>query len=104
MCISWDKKNGKLQLSQERYIERVLNTPLASHFKLTSKQSPICEKKKEEMNMVPYASAVIYHGGQIHCGYRSLYRAILDKNVFARVWDKNKRSTHFIVIAKMLYM
>lgn len=69
MKITRDRKNGKLWLSQERYIEKVLErfnmskakpvgTPLANHFKLSSKQSPASEKEKIEMKNVPYASAV----------------------------------------------
>jgi transposase InsO family protein len=69
MNISRDRKNNKIWLSQERYIEKVLkrfnmsqvksaSTPLANHFKLSSKQSPTTEKEKEEMSKVPYASAV----------------------------------------------
>ncbi|RVW24726.1 Retrovirus-related Pol polyprotein from transposon TNT 1-94 [Vitis vinifera] len=61
--------NGKLWLSQESYIEKVLDkfnmgkakpvsSPLGSHLKLSSKQSPSSEKEKEEMRKVPYASAV----------------------------------------------
>lgn len=33
-------------------------SPLAGHFKLSSKQCPTSEKDKEEMKKVPYASAV----------------------------------------------
>ena len=33
-------------------------TPLASHMKLSSKQSPTSQKEEEEMATVPYASAV----------------------------------------------
>ncbi|CAL9016331.1 unnamed protein product [Prunus brigantina] len=69
MSISRDRKNRKLRLSQESYIEKVLkrfnmdkakpvSTPFPSHFKLSSKQSPTCEKEKENMAMVPYSSAV----------------------------------------------
>ena len=67
--ISWDMTNGKLWLSQESYMKKVLdkfNTgkaklvscPLGSHLKLSSKQSPSSEKEKEEMQKVPYASVV----------------------------------------------
>lgn len=35
-----------------------VNTPLAGHFKLSSKQCPTSEKEKEEMMNTPYASAV----------------------------------------------
>ncbi|PKI46120.1 hypothetical protein CRG98_033515 [Punica granatum] len=53
---------------KEKYIEKILDrfnmgnaklvsSPLASHFKLSSKQCP-SEKEKEEMKKVPYSSAV----------------------------------------------
>jgi hypothetical protein len=69
MKISRDRKNGKLWLSQESYIEKLLDrfnmskakpvsSTLAGHLKLSSKQSPTSEKEKEEMKKVPYASAV----------------------------------------------
>lgn len=35
-----------------------ITTPLASHFMLSSKQSPISETKKEETCKVPYALVV----------------------------------------------
>ena len=57
--ISKDKMNGKLWLSQESYIEKVLDkfsmgkakpvSSLGSHLKLSSKQSPSSEKEKKEM-------------------------------------------------------
>jgi hypothetical protein len=58
-----------LWLSQESYIEKVLDrfnvskaksvsSPLAGHFKLSSKRSPTSGKENEEMKKVPYASAV----------------------------------------------
>ena len=60
MKISRDRKNKKLWLSQERYIEKLLerfnmhkakpvSSPLAGHFKLSSQQY----KEKEEMDKVP---------------------------------------------------
>lgn len=69
MKIVRDRKKGLIWLSQERYIEKVLGRfkmdkakpvgcPLASHFKLSSKQCPTSEKEKDEMEKVPYASAV----------------------------------------------
>lgn len=69
MKISRDRQNGKLWLSQEKYIEKVLNrfnmsnakevsTPLAGHFKLNIKQNPTSEKDKEDMKKIPYASTV----------------------------------------------
>ncbi|RVW73359.1 Retrovirus-related Pol polyprotein from transposon TNT 1-94 [Vitis vinifera] len=67
--ISRNKTNGKLWLSQESYIEKVLgkfnmgkakpmSSSLGSHLKLSSKQSPSSEKEKKEMRKVPYASTV----------------------------------------------
>ena len=55
--------------SQASYIEKVLDkfnmgkakpviSPLGSHLKLSSKQSPSSEKEKKEMRKVPYASVV----------------------------------------------
>lgn len=69
MKIICDKKNGKLWLSQKRYIEKVLErfnmsnakpivSPLGSHFKLSCKQSLSSEKEKEEMKKVSYACVV----------------------------------------------
>ena len=70
MKISRDRKNGKLWLSQKAYIEKILErfnmskakivgSPLAGHFKLSSKQCPTSEKKKEEkMSKVSYSSIV----------------------------------------------
>ena len=63
MKIVRDRKNGKLRLSQQKYIEKVLkrfnmknlkpvNTPLAGHFKLSSKDYPTSEYKKEEMQKI----------------------------------------------------
>ena len=69
MKISRDRSKKLLWLSQERYIEKVLErfnmkdaksviSPLAGHHKLTSKQCPTSKKEKEEMRKVPYQSAV----------------------------------------------
>ena len=67
--IHQDRAAKKLCISQEHYIEKVLerfnmsnakvvSTPFATHFRLSSKQSPTIDKKKEDMKNVPYASAV----------------------------------------------
>ena len=69
MKISHDRKNRKLWLSQESYIEKVLErfnmsnakavcSPLATHLKLSSKQCPTSEKDKKEMSKVLYAFVV----------------------------------------------
>ena len=53
-------------MSQERYIEKVLNkfnmkdakpmgTPLADHFKLSVDLCPCNDKEEEEMSKIPYA-------------------------------------------------
>ena len=70
MKISHDRKNRKLWLSQESYIEKVLErfnmskpkaicSSLAGHLKLSSKQCPTNEKDMKEMSKVPYASMVV---------------------------------------------
>jgi len=69
MKIVRDRKNGKLWLSQQKYIEKVLDrfnvknskplsTPLAGHFRLSSKDYPINEYEKEEMQKIPYSFPV----------------------------------------------
>ena len=37
---------------------KVVSSPLAVHFKLSTKQSPYTKKEKENMERVPYASVV----------------------------------------------
>lgn len=69
MKIIRDKKNKKLWLSQEDYVNKVLKrfnmdkaklaaTPLASHFKLSKDMCLSTQALKDEMAVVPYASAV----------------------------------------------
>ncbi len=69
MEIIRDRKAGKLYLSQQGYIEKVLrrfnmhdakpvSTPLAAHFKLSSALCPESEYDIEYMSRVPYSSAV----------------------------------------------
>ena len=69
MKISRDRSAGTLNLSQELYIEKVLSrsrvndakpriTPLANHFKLSKEQSPKTAEERDQMALVPYASAV----------------------------------------------
>ncbi|CAL0304779.1 unnamed protein product [Lupinus luteus] len=69
MEIHRDRQAGKLFLSQEKYIERVLerfnmnnckpvSTPLAAHFKLSLDLCPHTEEEMERMSHIPYASAV----------------------------------------------
>uniref|UniRef100_A0A2N9FNK6 Integrase catalytic domain-containing protein n=1 Tax=Fagus sylvatica TaxID=28930 RepID=A0A2N9FNK6_FAGSY len=69
LMILRDRKAKKLWLSQEKYIERVLerfnmkhaklvSTPLGGHFKLSKKSCPSSNKEKENMASIPYSSAV----------------------------------------------
>ncbi|CAA7059133.1 unnamed protein product [Microthlaspi erraticum] len=69
MRIVRDRGERLIHLSQEKYIEKVLrrfhmdkskvvSTPLAAHFRLSSQQSPSTELEKQDMARVPYASAV----------------------------------------------
>uniref|UniRef100_A0A6V7QVN2 Reverse transcriptase Ty1/copia-type domain-containing protein n=1 Tax=Ananas comosus var. bracteatus TaxID=296719 RepID=A0A6V7QVN2_ANACO len=64
-----DRQNGTLSLSQKEFVEKlvckfgmskakVLKTPFAYHFKLSSEQSPKTEEEKKLMNRVPYSSVV----------------------------------------------
>lgn len=67
--IHRDRAAKKFCISQEHYIEKVLerfnmsnakvvSTLLATHFKLSTKQSPSSDKEKEDMKKVSYASTV----------------------------------------------
>jgi len=64
-----DRQENKFWLSQEHHVKRVLqrfqmenakavSTPLATHFKLSAKQSPSNETEKLDMQWVPYAFVV----------------------------------------------
>ena len=63
------RNSGTLKLSQEEYVKKVLsrfnmsdakpvNTPLATHFKLSKEQSPTTEKERDHMAKVPYAFVI----------------------------------------------
>ncbi|KAD5318290.1 hypothetical protein E3N88_18236 [Mikania micrantha] len=67
--ITRDRASRKLHMSQEQYIERVrcrfnmanakvVSSPLTPNFKLTDKDCPSSEQEIEEIDSVPYASAV----------------------------------------------
>lgn len=69
MEIVRDRKAKRLWLSQEKYIEQVLerfnmknarpvNTPLAAHFKLSRRFCPTSDEEKAKMSSIPYSSAV----------------------------------------------
>ncbi|XP_015163879.1 uncharacterized protein [Solanum tuberosum] len=69
MQIVRDRDAKKLWLSQEKYIQKVLcrfnmdnakvvNTPLAMHFKLSTRHCPSSDGEKEDMKKVLYASVV----------------------------------------------
>lgn len=69
MQLIRDRKYGSLFLTQEDYINKVLDkfemrtarpvqTPLLAHFRLSEQQCPITEADKSEMMRIPYASVV----------------------------------------------
>ena len=69
MRIKRNRKKGILELSQESYIQKVLqrfkmqegkavSTPLPSYLKLSKDDSPKSDAEKAEMAKVPYSSAV----------------------------------------------
>ena len=69
MEIERDRQAGRLYLSQKGYIEKVLcrfnmqnakpvNTPLATHFRLSSNECPQSDNDLEYMSRIPYSSAV----------------------------------------------
>ena len=69
MEINRDRNNGKLWLSQQKYVEKVLekfgmnnvkpfNVLVAPHFKISSVLSPRTDEEKKYMYHVPYTNAV----------------------------------------------
>ena len=67
--IHKDRGNGKLSISQEKYVEKIVerfemnkakpvNVPLASHFKLSSNLCPSSVEENDYMSRVPYANIV----------------------------------------------
>ena len=69
MRTTRDRKNHKLTLSQGEYIEKVLqrfrmqnekpvNTPLASHFKLSKDMCPETQEEIDYMSNIHYSSTV----------------------------------------------
>ncbi|KAF2307998.1 hypothetical protein GH714_034183 [Hevea brasiliensis] len=69
MEITKDRSVGKLFLSQQAYVEKVLKrfninnaklvtAPFAAHFKLFADMSPKIDEEMEHMSNVPYSSAV----------------------------------------------
>jgi hypothetical protein len=69
MEIFRDRRNGKLWLSQHKYVEKILlrfgmndvklvSVPLASHSKIFSSLCPSTKEEKEYMSRIPYDNAV----------------------------------------------
>ncbi|CAL5378709.1 unnamed protein product [Camellia sinensis] len=69
MKIVCDRETKRLWLSQEKYVEQVIekfnkkdtkpvSTPLANHFKLSKSSCPSSTKEREEMETIPYSSAI----------------------------------------------
>ena len=68
MCITRDRKNGLLYLSQKEYVQKVLehfnmqkgkalSTPLPTYLKLSKDDCPKSIDKKATMAKIPYASS-----------------------------------------------
>ena len=64
-----DKESRRLWLSQERYVERILeifnmkeaktiNMPLGHHFKLSKRSCPLIEEENNKRVAIPYSSVV----------------------------------------------
>ena len=68
MEIHRNRQEGKLFLSQKKYIEKMLERfgmldakamrPLAAHFRLSADLSPQTDEEEKYMSHVPYVSAV----------------------------------------------
>ena len=69
MNITWDRKNKKLWLLQQKYVERMLekfnmknvklaSTSLSAHFKLSKRNYPQSTEEKLEISKIPHASAI----------------------------------------------
>lgn len=69
MDIQRDREKGELWLVQHDYIQKRLkrfqmhesievSVHIASHFKLSTRQSPVTEAEQKEMDQVPYANIV----------------------------------------------
>eukprot|EP00253_Pinus_taeda_P033838 PITA_33838 len=69
MEIFRDRSNGKLWLSQQKYIDKILlrcgmnnvkpvSVPFASHFKLSSSLCPNTDEEKDYISQIPYANVV----------------------------------------------
>jgi hypothetical protein len=70
VCIHRCRKDKKVFISHEQYIEKVferfnmnkakvVSSPLATRFKLSTKQSPSIDEEKEDMERISYASVVV---------------------------------------------
>ena len=69
MRITWDRKNRTSNLIHSEYInkvlkrfnmqdEKVVNTPLAYHFKLTNEMCPNAQEAVDKMSNILYSSAI----------------------------------------------
>lgn len=106
MKISYDKKNDNFWLSQESYIEKVLNMfnkgkakPLSSplgHLNLSSKQSPTNKKEKEEIQNVPYALVI----GSLM--YVMVYTRLDTTHVVISLFLSNLGKEHWVVMKWIL--
>lgn len=61
MGITRDRSKGKLKLSQEEYVEKILRSawrmqhPLAAHLGLSAAQAASSQEEQDYMSKVPYS-------------------------------------------------
>ncbi|KAF2308163.1 hypothetical protein GH714_036058 [Hevea brasiliensis] len=116
MEITRDRSVGKLFLSQQAYVEKVLKrfsmnnaksvtVSFVAHFKLSAEMSPKTDEEMEHMSSVPYSSAVgsiMYAMGTINVGL-TFDRAKMSDSVvgyvdldFAGDLDKRRSLTSYL--------
>eukprot|EP00253_Pinus_taeda_P021795 PITA_21795 len=109
MRIIRDKKNRKLTLSQNEYIQKVLkrfnmhnakqvSTPFASHFKLSKEMCPKTQEDMDYMSKVPYASAVGSLMYAMVCTRPDISHVV---GVVSR-YMKNPRKEHWMAVKQIL--
>ena len=109
MRISRDRKNHKLTLSQNEYIQKVLkrfnmqnekpvSTPFASHFKLSKEMCPKTQEEMDYMSKVTYASTVRSLMYAMVCTRPDIAHAV---GVVSR-YMKNPGKEHWMVVKWIL--
>ena len=109
MRIIRDRKNRKLTLSQNEYIQKVLkifnmqnsklaSTPFASHFKLSKHMCPKTQEEMDYMSKVPYPSAFGSLMYAMVCARPNIAHAV---GVVSRYMN-NPRKEHWMVVKWIL--